>query len=229
MKHKDKEYEQARSLRFQGYSIREICRLVPAAKGTISVWVRDISLSQEQLQRLDGNRARGRELARATRLRKREERIARYYREAEAEYERLRHDPRFMFGLALYIGEGYKGVNPEIDFINWNYQVVLKALDFFLMIGVPKSGIKCRITLHPAQNRVEAEAFWSRVLGIPPSQFTPTYQAISPGSRGKRGQKWPHGGCTLRAYRTDLKHKLDKWIQLALDRELTDEIISMGL
>src|SRR5215216_1747185 len=105
MRHKDKEYEQARILRAQGYSIREICRLVPAAKGTISVWVRDIALTPEQLQRLDDNRLIGRERARATVIQKREKRVTGYEREAEEEYRLLRHDPEFMLGLGLYIGE----------------------------------------------------------------------------------------------------------------------------
>ncbi|MGA7732643.1 MAG: hypothetical protein WCD37_15405 [Chloroflexia bacterium] len=216
MKHKDKEYEQARALREQGYSIREICKLVDAAKGTISVWIRDIPLSQEQLQRLNDNRVVGRERARATVLAKREMRIAKYYEEADNEYRVLSQDSGFMFGLALYIGEGYKGSNPEVGFINWNPQVVLKALEFFTRIGIPKSSIKCRITLHPAQDRREAEAFWSSTLGIPPTQFNQTYQAISPGSRGKRGQKWPHGGCTIRAYSAILRHKLNRWMELSL-------------
>ena len=216
MKHKDNEYERARALREQGYSIREICDLVDAAKGTVSIWVRDIPLSQEQLWRLNDNRVVGRERARATVLAKRNERIAKYHQEAEQEYRVLRQDPAFMFGLALYIGEGYKGSNPEVGFINWNPQVVLKGLEFFAKIGIPKSGIRCRIALHPKQDRKEAEAFWSRTLGIPLTQFNQTYQAISPGSRGKRGQKWPHGGCTIRAYSAVLRHKLNKWIELSL-------------
>lgn len=49
-----------------------------------------------------------------------------------------------MFGLALYIREGFKGTKPEIGFINWNYQGVRKAQEFFLRIEIPKSRIKCR-------------------------------------------------------------------------------------
>lgn len=216
MRHKDKEYEQARALRAQGYSVREICKLVDASKGTISVWVRDIALSQEQLHRLDSQRSVGREKARETVLAKRDRRIAQYHTEAEQEYELLRQDPAFMFGLALYVGEGYKGPNPEIGFINWNPRVVLKAIEFFAGIGISKSDVKCRVTLHPSQDRSEAEAFWSETLSIPLAQFNQTYQAISPGSRGKRGQKWPHGGCTIRAYSAHLRHKLNKWMELAL-------------
>src|SRR5438045_1742902 len=124
MKHKDQEYEQARTLRQQGYSVREICKLVNAAKSSISLWVRDISLSPDQLQRLNDHRVIGRERARATRISRRDSLVARYYQEAEEEYKILSQDPAFMFGLALYIGEGYKGPTTELGLINWNYQVI---------------------------------------------------------------------------------------------------------
>ena len=216
MRPKDKEYEQARELRVRGYSLREICRLVPASKSTISVWIRDIPLSQEQLERLNDNRAIGREKARATVIQNREKRISYIHNQAEVEYKHLKHDPTFMFGLALYIGEGFKGTKPEIGIVNWNCQVVCKGLEFFAQIGISKAQVRCKVTLHPSQDRAAAEAFWSEKLGIPLTQFTQTYQAISPGSRGKRGQKWPHGGCTIKAYSIAHRHKLNKWMEMAL-------------
>jgi transposase len=85
MRPKDKEYEQARDLRTRGYSLREISEIVPASKGTISVWVRDIPLSEDQLQRLNDNRVIGRERARATAIQNRQKRIDEYHKLAEAE------------------------------------------------------------------------------------------------------------------------------------------------
>lgn len=216
MKHKDAEYEQARELRRQGLSLREICRRVPAAKSSISLWIRDIPLTEEQIERLTDNRQRAQERAGTTKRLKRLVRVSEYHRAAEEEYMILQHDPHFMFGLALYIGEGSKSTKTEMAFVNWDPRIVSKALGFFLRIGIPKANIKCRITLHPAQDRAKAETFWSEELDIPLSQFTKTYQSIRPGSRGKRGQKWPHGGCMIRASSFALRHKLNRWMELAL-------------
>jgi hypothetical protein len=49
---KPKEKEQARALRKQGMSLNEICRIVPAAKSSISLWVRDIVLTDAQMENL---------------------------------------------------------------------------------------------------------------------------------------------------------------------------------
>ena len=48
MKKKTQEKERARALRKQGFSINEICKIVPASKGSISVWVRDIKLTEDR-------------------------------------------------------------------------------------------------------------------------------------------------------------------------------------
>jgi len=47
------ERDQARALRQQGLSINEICKLVSAAKSSISVWVRDVELTEDQKKSLD--------------------------------------------------------------------------------------------------------------------------------------------------------------------------------
>jgi len=44
--------EQARVLRFQGMSVRDICLTLGVAKSSISLWVRDIELTQDQVEKL---------------------------------------------------------------------------------------------------------------------------------------------------------------------------------
>jgi transposase-like protein len=43
------ERERARELRRAGHSVKEICRELGVAKSSVSVWVRDIELTDEQL------------------------------------------------------------------------------------------------------------------------------------------------------------------------------------
>lgn len=221
MKHKDKEYEQARELRKQGASVREIARLLSVSKSTVSLWVRDIELTEEQITTLNANaRAAGvpgRERFVRTIQAKRAALIAQYHKAADAEYETLRHGPTFMFGLALYIGEGSKGELSKLIITNWDYRVIAKGIEFFAMLGIARSRMRCKIMLHPMQSVSEAEAFWTEVTGIPLAQFSRTSQAISPSSRGKRGQKWPHGGCQLSVSSVELRHKINRWMERALE------------
>ena len=47
-----KEKKLARKLRKLGYSINEICKKARLAKGSVSLWVRDIKLTPGQKRRL---------------------------------------------------------------------------------------------------------------------------------------------------------------------------------
>jgi transposase len=44
--------EQARELRRQGKSVKEIARITGASLGSVSLWVRDVELSKEVLEEL---------------------------------------------------------------------------------------------------------------------------------------------------------------------------------
>jgi hypothetical protein len=221
MKHKDKEYEQARLLRSEGNSIRYIAEHLAVSKSTVSLWVRDIELTQQQINHLNDNArlkgTRGRENFSRSMYLKRAARIAHYHKVAEEEYQTLRHDPDFMFGLALYIGEGSKGEVSTLIIANWNPLVINKSIQFFEKLGIPHERMRCKVVLHPTQDVDAAETFWSEVTKIPLCQFANTSQAISPGSRGKRGQKWPHGGCRLSISSVELRHKMNRWMELALE------------
>lgn len=48
--------EQARQLRAQGISIIQIAKQLGVSKGSVSVWVRDIHLTDEQIQELVKNK-----------------------------------------------------------------------------------------------------------------------------------------------------------------------------
>jgi transposase-like protein len=220
VKHKDKEYEQARSLRLMGASVRDIARQLSVAKSTVSIWVRDIKLTDEQIARLNAESrtlgTRGREKFTQTMQLKRQALVATLRRQAEEQYETLRSDPEFMFGLALYIGEGSKGGLSTLIITNWNPCVITQAIHFFEQLGMPRERMRCKIVLHPNQDVAAAETFWSHTTGLPLTQFARTYHSISPGSRGKRGQKWPHGGCRLSVSSVELRHKLNRWMELAL-------------
>ena len=51
------EREQARALRREGQSIKEISHALNVSKGSVSVWVRDIVLTESQTQALYNRRA----------------------------------------------------------------------------------------------------------------------------------------------------------------------------
>ncbi len=111
MKHLEK--RQARELRRQGFSVREICRKLAVAKSSVSLWVRDIELTTEQISALEERMFRSRErfgyLSRCGGANTNHANAESRHRAAEqAGYEQARRDEKFRLVSVLYWGEGSK-------------------------------------------------------------------------------------------------------------------------
>ncbi len=86
---KSKEHDEARSLRTSGLSLNAIRQRVGVSKSSVSKWVRDIELTEEQIRQLQDTHAIAVEKFSATMRLKRDARIQSYYEEADKEYEVL--------------------------------------------------------------------------------------------------------------------------------------------
>jgi len=85
------EKQRARELRRQGWSYNDILKEVGVSKSTLSLWLRDIPLTDEQIASLQSRQDVGREkFSRNMRVR-RDTRWADFHQEAEEEYTALSH------------------------------------------------------------------------------------------------------------------------------------------
>jgi hypothetical protein len=210
------ERERARTLRLEGMSINDILKRVPAAKSSISTWVRDIELTEEQIAAMASKSAAARERTIQTKRIKREARIGGWFREAEQEYEVLSQNVRFMFGLALYIGEGSKRKEAALEISNCDPGVIRKAILFFEDIGIKRAKMRCRINLHPHLPEEEVLAYWRGITGFNACQFWKVSRAVSSASQGKTFNRQPYGTCVIQACSTKTYYKLLRWMELAL-------------
>jgi hypothetical protein len=83
----------------------------------------------------------------------------------------------FMLGLALYWGEGYKGLSDELGFTNSDPAMILFFIHWLSKIYKIKPGqLILRVSINASHtHRVrQVERYWSRLTGIPLSQFTMT-------------------------------------------------------
>jgi hypothetical protein len=81
----------------------------------------------------------------------------------------------FMLGLALYWGEGYKQGSQELGFTNSNAEIIRLYIHWLRQIyGVEKARLILRVSINVShKHRVqEVTQFWSRIAGVPLSQFT---------------------------------------------------------
>ena len=213
---KVREREQVRQLRRQGLSYSQIRQIVGVSKSSISLWTRDIELLPKQKDQLKSSRVRRVEKYSETRRRQREAREAVVYAEAEVEYATLSRDPTFMYGLALYVGEGAKTSRGRILLSNCDPRVLRKFVRFMELLGVRADDLRIRIYLHPHRSEGEALGFWSREIGLPVTRFGRTATAVSSASKGLKADKQPYGTCSVYYDSMELWLKMKTWMTLSL-------------
>ena len=213
---KSEEKQRALALRSQGWSYNQILAEVGVSKSTLSLWLREVPLTDEQIAALKCRFSAGREKFAIGMRRHRDARWAEFHREAAEEYKSLSQDPTFMFGLALYIGEGSKTKENALCIANCDPRVIQKGLEFFLRIGVPYESLRCGINLHPGLCQETAKQYWQEVTGLPQTQFYRISEAVSRASSGRKGNIQVYGTCQITASHTKIRQKLSCWMTLAL-------------
>jgi transcriptional regulator with XRE-family HTH domain len=200
------EREKARTLRRDhGLSIKEIARLVGVSQSSVSVWVRDIDLSDDQhaVLRLhnkiyDGQR-KGRAIAAENR---RSERVA------AQEHGRLcarGEEQLFTAGCMLYWAEGGKNRN-QVRFSNSDPEMVRFFVTFLRhCFGVCDAAMKitCHLFADHAEHQSEIERFWLTTLDLPESSLCKSIVNVySKHSKRKRTGMLPYGTVRVVVSRT---------------------------
>lgn len=165
---KPQEKQQAITLRKQGLSYSEILQHVPVAHATLSLWLRDISLSEEQKHRLrdisQGAGARARKNQRLGLQVKLEN-------EVQREFSKLIKDPFFTAGLMLYWAEGSKAkpwqITAKTSLINSDEQVILTIRKWFLKYcKISKEKFVYWLHIHETADAQKAREVWASILNI---------------------------------------------------------------
>jgi hypothetical protein len=193
----------ARLLRRQGASVNEIAGVLSVSKSSVSLWVRDIQLSQEQKAGLELQRRQyaGRNAgAQANRERSRKLRIS--YQDAGRARAR-ENRPLHLAGCMLYWAEGAKGKN-GIYFVNSDHNMVMMFMQF-LRQELNVKGTEVGVRIHCHTTDVEEirriEGYWLNLLDLPLSCLRKTY--VKQG-RSTRRNILKNGVCDIRVHRTDL-------------------------
>jgi hypothetical protein len=147
----------ARSLRANGESVKRIAKSLEVAASTVSLWVRDVSLTHEQKIKLHGNLSRNWTFPAS---------VAKERREAQklcgASSINL-SDPLHLAGCMLYWGEG--GKTQCLDFTNSD-PLMAKVFVTFLRkcLQVPDDKITVNCAYH--DDVKPPEKFWIDTLGL---------------------------------------------------------------
>jgi len=195
------EREQARLMRrTEGRSIKEIARLLGVSNSSVSVWVRDIELSDEQhaaLEARNGLHERQR-IARASMAANARARRAAAQDEGRRRARSLGR--RYVGGCMLYWAEGSRSRN-KIVFTNSDPEMTRFFVEFvceFFAVGSDRFRLTCNLFADHASRQREIENFWLDTVGLPRSCLCKsTVNRYSRYSQKKRRNKLPYGTCRV--------------------------------
>ncbi|MFA5115077.1 MAG: hypothetical protein WC469_03310 [Candidatus Omnitrophota bacterium] len=212
-----KERKEARRLRAEGRSIREIAEHISCAKSSVSEWVRDIPLTDKQIERLELKQDRAR--AKAANHPNSPKNVWANIRKdinLSACKEVRRYCPPYtlkLLGSALYWAEGYKQSINMVNFSNSDPAMILLMMSFFRIVcKVREDKFRAIVHINPHLDSIKAERFWSNISRIPLKQFHKTQFGISKASKNKR-DTLPLGTFRIVICDTRLKARIDGWIR----------------
>jgi hypothetical protein len=167
-------------MRRQGFSVKAISRELGVSKSSISIWVRDIELTPEQLRQLNQNSELGREKGRTvTSLmykRRRQEIHKNSVTEARALLGACSDRDLLLSGIALYWAEGNKKTH-KVRFTNSDPAMILLMINWLKKyFGVLPDEIGAFLGIHEMHKGREQEviSYWSDLTGIPKNHFQKT-------------------------------------------------------
>ena len=209
------EKETARTLRKKGYSINQIVKEASLTKSSVSLWVRDIVLTKAQKNKLS-ERGRSMESIEKRRLiRLSNEQVKRQIiiDEAKKDFIRISLEELKLIGIILYLGEGGKTERGTARLSNSDPLIIKIMMRFFREIcKVPEEKFRGNIHTFAHVDVNKTEEYWSKVSGIPKSQFHKTYIKASSASLQKR-YTLPFGTFSINVCDTKLFLTIMGWIE----------------
>lgn len=217
---------QAQELRRKGLSYKEILQTLHVSKSTISLWCRDIELTEEQKLRLLNNKEfgqrKGSQVAAYNKRIKRIKRTEKIREEAIKELGNLAHRDKFISGIALYAAEGDK-TDGKGGFSNSDPKLIKFMVDWFLKFAkIPMDNLRGAIWIHEGLDERKARQFWSGLTGIPPKQFNKTYIArIKSDSKKIRKNIHQYGVFAIRFSNSAIHRRIMGWIYALFGDRIT--------
>lgn len=212
------EKNKAIELRRQGKTLGEILKEVSVSKGSLSYWLRNISLTDEQLARIKykSDIIKDKFIKFNESKRKESENNKRIIvNKAIREINSASLRELKLIGIGLYWAEGYKGrACRGVEFTNTDPAMIKLMMRWFREICcVQESQFRIRIQIHNATDVAKIRRYWSSITGIPTNQFTKTYIKTSPTSKRKSGILIPYGVCSIRISDIKLITRIRGWIK----------------
>jgi hypothetical protein len=214
------EKKTAVSLRKKGYTYREILAVVPVAKSSLSLWLKDMPLTKSEKSALkdrkDSNISRGRIKVAGILRTKRLVREKEQWIEAELAFQKYLNEPFFHTGLALYWAEGGKRTD-QWQFVNSDADMQALMIRWLVTYAnVKKNDLRFRLYIHKAYKSEECDSWWAKALEVNSAQFLKTI--IKPSNLGIK-KRPNYRGCLRIEVRSSksLLNKMRFWQKMLVE------------
>lgn len=176
---------QARLYRKDGDGIKTIAHRLKVSSSTVSIWCKDISLSESQIVELE-RRSRdpyyGQRLIHLKKLaKKRESTKKRLFNKCATEIGQLSKRDLFIAGIALYWAEGFKK-DTQVGFSNSDPNLISLWINWLeKCLDIPRTQLRFRVGLNESYKNVAMtiERYWQEELGVKADQFQkPFFQKV---------------------------------------------------
>ncbi|OGF21651.1 hypothetical protein A2316_01135 [Candidatus Falkowbacteria bacterium RIFOXYB2_FULL_38_15] len=201
--------EKALSLRKEGKSYSQIKSILKIPKSTLSGWLHDLPLTNEQINLLRGSNSEIKiEKFRETMRHKRIAKLEKILKERKKILP-LSQRELFLCGLFLYLGEGSKSERSKLSITNTDPDIIEFTLLWFTKIlKIPRKKIRIDLQLYQDMNASEKTNFWSKKLNMPTKQFNKPYIKSTSGKRINHKGSFGQGTCAISFYNVNIKDKV---------------------
>lgn len=163
--------EKVLEMRRDGMSYSQIRAVVKVSKSTLSLWLRDLPLSDSRIRKLRDYSAVRIERCRNTKAEKKQSRLSAVYKKVSSNIGKLSDREMFLCGLFLYWGEGSKTNRYSVEITNTDPAMIKFTLLWFETIGINKEFLVVRLKIYKDMNKIKILEYWSKLLNISQSQF----------------------------------------------------------
>jgi hypothetical protein len=193
---KTKERAEARRLRALGWSVKEIERHLHVSRSSVSLWVRDIQLTDEQIAALHRRSATSPGQLAGAAANAALGRARRRLYQLEGRARARAGDRLHLMGCMLYWAEGDK-CRSAVRIANSDPELLRLFVRFLRECYVAEDrriALTCNLFADHAERRQEIEEFWLKRLALPATCLRPSIvNTYSKYSQKKRKNKLPYG------------------------------------
>lgn len=180
----------AKKLRAKGYSVKELHNMLGVSKDTASRWIQGVELSEKAKARLRQNYTKGQIASQKTIKEKTHQKniVANDFANETISKANFSNENLKVLCAMIYFCEGNKSLKSLVTFTNSDPNLI--ATFVYLLrhsFDLDEKKLKVLMHLHKYHKEETQKEFWSKITGIPKSQFNRTYQKPNSGKYKKEG------------------------------------------